>query len=141
MTQPKTAAQLRAEAQAEVKELDLDCLVRMASKLGTFDGTANWEFRAALPDGSIVRVCSTYGAGTNSASVIFWAHNQSGAGTLVYASDGHGSQLVTFRKGQRWISAIRGFADERTRLEEAEKKEQQRAIEAKEVLKFTPLPD
>jgi hypothetical protein len=141
MTNINAAERVRAAAVAEVSALQIDRTVRLASQLGRFDGTANWEHVHDMGDGRRVRIRSTHGAGTNSASVMLLTTGpDKDTQAEVYYCDGHGSYLRRYRSGW-WVAVIRELADQRVRANAADTLIAEDKKLAQEVADFTPLPD
>lgn len=99
----KSAAELRQEAEREVRELQLDCDVRDAARAGVSDGGANWYHSIDTGVG-MLDVHATFGAGTNSAHVLDCKR-----GFDVYSAHDYGKHLVAYRRGT-WVDLIRAVA-------------------------------
>lgn len=120
----------REIAEQEVRELNLDYLVRAAARGGRYDGTANYDRRVFLPDGQLSVSC-TSGAGTNSAVV--WLGSE-----LVYENSDYGRWLRVYRRGA-WVEVIHKLAREQLKQEAVERLLRDVTAEQKEEDAFTPL--
>lgn len=130
--QMSAAQRMRAQAVHDVRELQLDKLVRHAAELGKFDGTANWEHRHDAGPGRGVLVIRSSTAGTRTASV------RIDAGTVYECHDR--DHLVTYRAGW-WVAVIQDLADQRVRAATVDRVVAEDQQLAREVANFTPLPD
>jgi hypothetical protein len=122
----------REIAEREVQRLNVDALVRVASRGGRYDGTANYERKVPTSEGWL-ELYSTSGAGTNSASVR-WNRE------LVYECADHGRQLRTFRRGA-WIEDVHRLARQQMDVEEADRLLRDVSRKQQESDAFTPLDD
>lgn len=133
---------LKAAAIETVRLLNLDVAVRNASKLGEYDGTANWDytFHAKKHD---LRIRSTHGAGTNSASVHIAADEQTVGrfvGQEVYHAAQYGQSLRTFKEGW-WVAIIQELSFRYLTKDRVNSIIQSVTRDTAEADHFTPLPD
>lgn len=135
--------ELRIAACREVERLQLDASVRAASKLGEFDGTANWDHVHLDEQHGRMRIRSTNGAGTNTAEV--WVDSEPRTadpmflpGLLVYENHAHGRLLTVYKAGW-WVVVVQALGDQYVRQSTVAAVVADDQANAKVVDRFTPL--